>query len=274
MFKKATKKEAKLRLAIFSPSGGGKTFTALRIAKGIGGKIALIDTERKSASKYADRFEFDVAELEKPTIENYVKFIESADGYDVLIIDSLSHGWQELLQEVEHIAKTRYRGNTWSAWSEGTPMQKKLVNAILNFDGHVISTMRVKTEWTTEKDERTGKNRPVRVGMSPEQGKGIEYEFDLLMEMTTDHIATVIKDRTGKFQDKIIEKPTEKFGKQLAEWLNDGMSQDDYINQAISEAQSASSIEELQKVWRSYKDLQEEKAFIDTKDARKYELSK
>ena len=221
-FQKASKKQAKLRLAIFGASGTGKTYTALSIATGLGKKIALIDTERKSASKYADRFDFMVADLHPANIDSYVSFIEMAEGHDVLIIDSLSHGWQELLAEVDVIAKAKYRGNTWSAWSEGTPRQKKLVNAILGFNGHVIATMRCKTEWLVEKDERTGKNKPVRLGTSPEQGKGIEYEFDMLIDMNTEHIANILKDRTGKFQDKFLTKPGKEFGKELYEWLNSG----------------------------------------------------
>ena len=223
MFKKASKKQSKLRLALFGPSGGGKTFTALRIATGMGGSIAVIDSEKGSANKYADRFNFDVAELQKPTIENYIRLINEARNYDNLIIDSLTHGWQELLEEVDRIARAKYRGNTWSAWSEGTPKQKALVNAILSFDGHIIATMRAKTEWTTEKDNN-GKMRPVRLSLAPSQGKGIEYEFDLLMQLSTDHIGEVIKDRTGKYQDAIIDKPGESFGKALRDWLGGGNS--------------------------------------------------
>ncbi len=222
-FKKATKAAAKLRAAFFGPSGAGKTFSALRVAKGLGGPVAVIDTERGSASKYSDRFDFDVLELQDLTIDGYVAAIREAGeaGYAVLIIDSLSHGWQTLCDEVEKLAKAKYRGNTWSAWSEGTPLQRKLVAAILGFPGHVIGTMRSKTEWTTVDDGR-GKKTPQRVGLAPEQGKGVEYEFDLLVEISTDHIANVIKDRTGKFQDKLLEKPGEDFGRQLAAWLADG----------------------------------------------------
>lgn len=222
-FKKATKEKAKLRLAIFGPSGAGKTFSALRLSTGLGGSIAVIDTERGSASKYADRFGFDVLDLPQKDIATYLAAIKAAGqaGYDVLIIDSLSHAWKELLEEVERLAKAKYKGNTWSAWSEGTPKQNKMVDAILSYPGHVIVTMRSKTEWTTE-DTGNGKSKPVRVGLAPEQGKGIEYEFDLLMELSVDHVCHVIKDRTGKFQDAILEKPGEEFGKQLADWLEIG----------------------------------------------------
>jgi hypothetical protein len=221
-FKKATKAAAKLRAAFFGPSGAGKTFSALRVATGLGGPIAVIDTERGSASKYSDRFAFDVLDLEDQSIEGYVSAIAMAaeGGYRVLVIDSLSHGWQDLTAEVEKLAKAKYRGNTWSAWSEGTPLQRRLVNAILGFPGHIIATMRSKTEWTTV--DSNGKKTPQRVGLAPEQGKGIEYEFDLLVEISVEHIGQVIKDRTGKFQDKLIDKPGEQFGQQLAAWLADG----------------------------------------------------
>ena len=226
-FQKAVKEQVRLRLAIYGPAGAGKTASALRIAHGIGGRIAFIDTENYSASRYADglnyaggfvAFSFDVVSLTKPTIEHYVEAIHAAEnaGYNVLIIDSLSHGWQELLEEIDRIAKTKYRGNSWSAWSDGTPKQKSLIRAITQSNMHVISTMRAKTEWETMKDDMTNKIKPVRIGLAPEQGKGIEYEFDMLMEINDSHYATIIKDRSGKFQDQEIYCPDEKFGKELA----------------------------------------------------------
>jgi hypothetical protein len=225
MFTPASKEAAKLRAALFGPSGAGKTFTALRLANGIGGRIAVIDSERGSASKYADRFTFDCANLaaNQCRIADYVRVIRGAAqaGYDVLIVDSLTHAWQQLLSEIDALAKAKYRGNTWSAWSEGTPLQRQLVDAILDYPGHVIVTMRSKTEWTTEKD-RNGKDKPIRVGLSPEQGKGIEYEFDFLLELSTEHILTVIKDRSGRFQDLILPNPGEDLGREMAEWLSDG----------------------------------------------------
>jgi len=221
-FRKATKSQAKARIAIFGPSGAGKTFSSLRIAGGLGGSVGVIDTERGTASKYSDRFDFEVLELADQSVEGYVDAIgqATAAGFSVLVIDSLTHAWQTLLEEVEKLAKAKYRGNTWSAWSEGTPLQRKLVAAILSFPGHIIATMRSKTEWTTL--DSNGKKTPQRVGLAPEQGKGVEYEFDLLVELSTDHIANVIKDRSGRFQDKLIEKPGEEFGRALADWLSDG----------------------------------------------------
>lgn len=222
-FKKADKKQSKLRCSIFGPSGSGKTFTSLRIANGFksatNGKIAFIDSERGSASKYADRFDFDVLELDRKTIADYIQGIKvaSENGYNILILDSLSHAWQELIEDIDRLANVKYKGNTWRAWAEGTPKQRALIDAIINYPGHVIATIRSKTEWEVGEDKKVR-----RIGLSPEQGKGIEYEFDMLLEITVDHYATVIKDRTGKYQDKIIQMPDEKFGIELINWLNSG----------------------------------------------------
>lgn len=241
-FKKATKEAAKLRLALFGVSGSGKTYTALRIATGLGGKIAVIDTERNSACKYSDRFDFDVCNATKPSIENLKMFIEEAKSYDILIIDSMTHAWLELLQEVEKIAKTKFGGNTWSAWSEGTPKQMSLINALLDFPGHIIATMRTETNWTTTTNDK-GKVVPVRVGEAPKQGKGIEYEFDMLMQISSEHDALVIKDRTGKFQDEVIPMPDENFGKSLGEWLKDGKKEETKEPETVAECKSITPTE-------------------------------
>jgi len=229
-FKKAERTKLWARVAIFGPSGSGKSFTAMRIANGLaqraGGKIAVIDTENRSMSKYADRFDFDVDDLGDKTIDSYIQSMNDAikNGYKILVIDSLTHSWKELLEEVDRIAAKNFGGNSWAAWSKGTPKQNKLINAIVNFPGHLIVTMRSKTEWSLGNNEE-GKKTVTRNGMSPEQGKGIEYEFDILMDINQGHMAEIQKDRTGKFQDKIIEKPGEDFGEALYDWLNTGTAE-------------------------------------------------
>jgi len=239
-FKKATKEQSKLRLAIFGPTGSGKTYTSLSIgvgmAEAIGGKVALIDSEKGSASKYSGFFDFDTLELvdrvhrapNSPpifdkSIEGYVDAMREAakNKYDVLIIDSGSHAWQELLEDIDRLTETKYKGNSFRAWSEGTPKQKHFVNAILGYPGHIIMTMRSKMEYSLERD-KDGRTKVNKLGLSPEQGKAIEYEFDQLMEITTGHFATITKDRTSKFQDQVIDRPGKEFGKEMIEWLNEG----------------------------------------------------
>lgn len=249
VIKKATKEQSKLRLALFGVSGSGKTKSALRIAKGLSGNILVIDSERGSAAKYADEnYEFHIIELEAKNIDTYVAAINAAKEFDVLIIDSLTHAWQELLTEVEKIAQAKYHGNTWSAWSQGTPKQRSLIDALLSFPGHVIATMRCKTEWAVDSNEK-GKIKPQRVGLSPEQGKGIEYEFDLLMELSPEHVANVIKDRTGKFQDEFITCPDEAFGKRLGDWLKDGASIDDIMNDYLGKIKKTTSLDDLKSIY-------------------------
>lgn len=78
-FSKAVRKRAKLRLALTGPSGSGKTYGALMLAKGIGGKIAVIDSEHGSASLYAHLADFDTLELAPPySPERYIEAIKAA----------------------------------------------------------------------------------------------------------------------------------------------------------------------------------------------------
>jgi hypothetical protein len=226
-FSKAERTQLYLRCALFGPSGSGKTMTGLRMAKGIAEKMgvpfAVIDTESRSATKYADRFDFEVENLAKKTVDHYIASMEEAKkaGYKVLFIDSLSHAWRELTEEVDRITQSSTNKNSVLSWAKVTPKQKRFINAILDFPGHIIVTMRSKTEWVIG-EGKDGKTSPQKLGLAPEQGKGIKYEFDLLIEMDQKHYATITKDRTGKFQDEIIEKPGEDFGVALYEWLASG----------------------------------------------------
>jgi hypothetical protein len=224
-FVQAERSQLYVRCALFGPSGSGKTMTALRMAKGIAGKMgvpfAVIDTEARSASKYADRYTFIVDNLEGKTIDHYLASMRAAReaGYKVLVIDSLSHAWRELTEEVDRIAQSSPSKNTFSPWAKVNPKQKRFIDAILNYPGHIIATMRSKTEWVIG-EGKNGKTTPEKLGLAPEQGKGIEYEFDLLVELNQRHEAVVTKDRTGKFQDETVEKPGEDFGAALYEWLS------------------------------------------------------
>ena len=177
MFKKATKTQSRLRLALCGPAGAGKTYTALTVGSELG-KVAVLDTERGSASKYADRFAFDVVELEDYHPKNYVEVSKVAEkaGYQVLIVDSLSHAWSGKggALDLKDKATARSRsGNSYTAWREITPLHNELVDAILGADLHVIVTMRSKTEYILEDNGKGGKT-PRKVGMAPVQRDGME----------------------------------------------------------------------------------------------------
>ena len=210
LFTKATKAEAKARIAVTGPSGSGKTYSALAWATELakGGKIAVIDTERDSAKLYADKFEFDTLSMSAPyhpdRLVEVLKVAE-AEGYAVVVIDSLTHFYNGAggLLEIVDLAGAKANGNGFAGWKTATPIQQKMVDTLLAFNGHIISTMRSKTEYTLEKDDR-GRTTPRKVGMAPIQRDGIEYEFTLVLEMDTDHRTIIGKTRCEALADKVF----------------------------------------------------------------------
>lgn len=226
-FTKAVRKKSKLRLALTGPSGSGKTYSALLIAKGLGGKVAVIDTEHGSASLYSDLLDFDSLELTPPySPERYVAAIQAAEkaGYDVLIIDSTTHEWSGsggCLEVNEQTAQAKYRGNTWSAWNETTPRHRRFIDSMLQCNMHIIATGRSKTE-TSQEDSGNGKKKVVKLGMKTEQRDGFEYEFTCVLDIVHDnHYAVASKDRTGLFNGEALVI-NEHTGKSLLNWLDSG----------------------------------------------------
>jgi hypothetical protein len=219
-FHKAERKRGKLRLAIAGPAGSGKTYSSLLIAFGIGGRIALIDTERGSGELYDHLGAYDACTLEAPfEPKKYVAAIKAAEvaGYDTIIIDSLTHAWAGtggLLDRHGMIADKS--GNSWSAWRMVTPQHDELVDALLQSTCHIIATMRSKMEYTQV--EEGGKKSVKKLGMSPIQRDGMEYEFTVFMDIDQNHIASSTKDRTTLFDGQYF-KPSQQTGKVLMEWL-------------------------------------------------------
>ena len=224
-FKKAVKYGSLLRLAIAGPSGAGKTYTALTLATALadGGEVAVIDTERGSASKYADLFTFDTQELESFHPQNYINAIHEAEqaGYAVLVIDSLSHAWNGpggLLEQVENITKRSKNGSSFNAWGEATPLQNRLIDAITRSKLHIICTMRTKTEYVIEPNSY-GKSAPRKVATTPVQRQDVEYEFDVYGDMDIDNTLIVHKSRCSELAGAVIAKPDRQVAEVLKRWL-------------------------------------------------------
>ena len=224
-FKKATKTEAKLRLALIGTSGSGKTFTALTFATALAptGKIAVIDTERGSASKYADKFSFDTLDLDTFAPAKYVEAIAAAQaaGYEVLVIDSLSHAWSGkdgALEMVDKAAKRSQSGNSFTAWRDVTPEHNRMVDAIVGANMHVIVTLRAKTEYVMEANAH-GKVTPRKIGLAPVQRDGMEYEFDVVGTMNDENTLVISKTRCSDLSGGVYEKPNGKVTDALKAWL-------------------------------------------------------
>lgn len=223
-FQKAVKSAAKLRLAFTGPSGSGKTYSALRVATGMGKKIALIDTENHSASLYADNFVFDTISLNPPyTVDKYIDAIKAAVDakYEVLVIDSISHAWAGEGGLLEKKGAMDVRGgNSYTNWAPVTKEHEQFKALLLNCNIHLIVTMRSKQDYVIEVSDK-GKSAPRKVGLAPIQREGMEYEFTIVLDMAMDHNASVSKTRISKYDGKVFQ-PSQETGADLLRWLNEG----------------------------------------------------
>lgn len=225
-FRKATKKQSRLRLSIMGASGAGKTYTSLNIAKHLGGKIAVIDTERGSASKYSDIFEFDVIELENFHPDRYIEAIEAAEtaGYDVLIVDSITHEWNSkdgVLELHEAAIRKQKTKNSFTAWADVTPLHTRFIEAIVRCRCHIITTMRSKVDYVQEDNER-GQKTVRKMGMAPIQREGMDYEHDVVLDLDIDHVGVISKTRCSALDGRTYKKPGREIAEILVAWLTDG----------------------------------------------------
>ncbi len=238
IFKPATRKKCRLRMAIDGVSGGGKSFSALRfgmrIAQAFGGRVAFISSEPGAAEKYLGHkpdgipFEFDILELDNfsPTSYRDAIFAAGREGYSVAIIDSLSHAWNGSggALELKDKQADREKGNSFTAWRTVTPLHNQMIEAILRSPCHIIATMRTKTEYVFEPDAK-GKLSPRKVGLEPIQRAGMEYEFDLYGSIDEDHTLRISKSRCNdpSIVDATVIKPGANWIEPVIAWLNEGI---------------------------------------------------
>lgn len=233
-FEPATKDEAKARVALTGPTGSGKTYTALTIATVLGEKAAVIDTERGSASKYADEFSFNRLNLQsfEPATLCQALAVAASQGFDVIVVDSLTHFWSGtggMLEQVDAAAKRGYGGNSFGGWKEARPQERQMIDALVSFPGHVIVTMRSKTDYVIEEDQR-GRKVPRKVGLKPEQREGIEYEFDIVGDLDHENTLVISKSRARTIAGRVVPKPGAEFAQEIAAWLGDGKPSPDALH--------------------------------------------
>lgn len=275
--RKAERRKAKLRLGLAAPSGAGKTYSSLLLAKGLGGKIGMIDTENGSGDLYAGLTDYDIINIQAPyTVAKYLEGIKAFEdaGYDTIIIDSLSHAWSGeggLLDKQGKIADRT--GNSYTAWRNVTPDHNALVEAMIGSKCHIIAATRSKQEYVQEKNDQ-GKTVVRKVGMAPVQREGLEFEFTVMLDIDMNHIASSSKDRTGLF-DGLFFKITPETGKQLLGWLESG--EDAIVVNDFAVIEAATDMKALEIAFRTaagkFKDdaIKLEK-ITEAKDKRKAEL--
>lgn len=223
-FQKAKKEKIYLKVLLAGASGSGKSYSALKLATGIankmGGRIAAIDTEAGRIRYYANEFDFDDLQLSEPyTPEKYIEAITQAvdGGYSVLIIDSITHEWNYILEQVDKIPGT----NSYTKWGKLTPRHNKFTEKMIQSPINIIATVRGKDAYVLEQD-KNGKQVPKKVGLGYTQRDGLEYEYTVTFNIDqTNHVATAQKDNTHLFENK-YEMLTEKDGEALYEWANSG----------------------------------------------------
>ncbi|NYJ26619.1 ATP-binding protein [Allomuricauda sp. ARW1Y1] len=249
--RKSERKSTKIKMAIQGPSGSGKSYSALLLAKGLAAgdmsKVVVIDTENGSANLYAHLGDYHVLQLENPfSPERYIQAITACENADmkVIIIDSISHCWEFLLQYHSTLA-----GNSFTNWGKVTPRQKGFIDKILQSNFHIIATMRTKQGYVL--NQKDGKYVPQKIGLKAVQRDGVDYEFTLVFDIDIKHHATASKDRTGLFADKhefVINSAT---GRKILGWCNGTLSQEE-LKLKVDEC---STIAELYKLYNTHGEL-------------------
>lgn len=246
----AQRKRAKIKMAIQSPSGGGKSYSSLLIAKGLTNgdfsKVAVIDSENGSSNLYAHLGEYNVLPISPPyTPEKYIEAITVCEnaGMEVIILDSISHAWDELLDFHSKLA-----GNSFTNWNKVTPRQKSFVDKILHCNAHVIATMRTKQDYVIQQNDN--KFKVEKVGLKSVQRDGMDYEFTLVFDIDINHFASSSKDRTGLFSNVPDFKISSETGKKILDWCNSGS--DSTLEEARAKIKQCEDMGELKQVYNAY----------------------
>ncbi len=237
-------------MALQGVSGSGKTMSALLLAYGIcndWNKILVIDTEHGSADLYSNLGAYNVISIPQPfTPEKYIEALELTKSNDisVVIIDSISHCWDYLLELHSNMA-----GNSFTNWGKITPRQNAFINAILQANVHIIATMRVKQDYVL--NQKDGKYVPEKIGLKAVQRDGVDYEFTLVFDIDIKHNAIASKDRTNLFVGRPNFRISADTGKEILAWCNSGTDHIE-INKLIDECASIDDLVELFNTYPSF----------------------
>ena len=171
-----------IALGLSGGSSTGKTFTALRVARGMaeamsgkaGSPIGYVDTENKRALHYKAafpemaHFDFTAVDASGELVgfgpERWIEVIDAAEaaGLPVLIMDSFSHAWEgvggvldlhaqvldRLVQQAQARANGRYEVDpakfSQLAWAEVKPRYRRLIDRIVRAKMNIIICTRAK----------------------------------------------------------------------------------------------------------------------------------
>ena len=232
----ATREQLKLRMGLCAPAKAGKTYDALTFAFALASQpfphgVCVIETEHRSAAKYAGyvvdgvKWKFNQILLTDFSPSSYVEALNQCaqHGFDVVIIDSLSHAWagEGGALDIKDKYSDNKGENSFTAWRHVTPMHNRMIETILRAPFHIIATMRTHMEYVMEANEK-GKMIPRKVGMKPIQRAGMEYEFDIIADIDNAHVLTVSGSRCQAVDNQVVSKPSGAFMRPIIDWLSEG----------------------------------------------------
>lgn len=247
-FAPAQREQVKARVALSGVAGSGKTYTALMLATNLAEKVAGIDTERGRMLEHKGRFRFDHFAPSRfdPRDLTRLLAIAGANGYGAVVIDSFSHYWMGSGGALEFVdAHENAKGGKFSAgWKEYRPIENAMWEALMAYPGHVIATMRAKTAYVVEG------NKPVKIGLKPEQREGVDYEFSIVGEISRDHVLTVTKSTCDDLVDAVVDRPGPELAETIRAWCESGEAAPNALelrDMVLDPARTFEEIRELRK---------------------------
>lgn len=225
-YKKAARKKVKIKMSIASPTGFGKTYSALLLARGMVEKwedIVVIDSENGSASLYQHLGRYNVVEMQAPyTVDSFCEAVDLCmeNGAKVIIADSTYHYWHGKGGVLDYVGSL---GGRFQDWAKGSPKWQQFVDKVLLTPVHFICTMRKKQAYEIVTGSN-GKKEVEKKGMEDQVRDGFDYEMTAAFEILNDkHLAKAAKDRTSMFVDKQEFVISEKTGKMILDWCELGV---------------------------------------------------
>jgi hypothetical protein len=195
-----------------APAGGGKTYSALKMAAGIAkpSEIFMIDTEAGRGLAYRSEFSYQYASLDAPfSAENYWEAHKAAvnAGAKVIIIDSMSHeheGEGGMLDQVEKFI-TDKAGNDWSkrdrytmiAWAKFKPARNRFISYLMN--SPVVTILCFQARPKTKPVKRPdGKTDIVDTGFQPVCGNEFTFALTAFARFDSANPGVPIFDKDSK----------------------------------------------------------------------------
>lgn len=203
-----------IAMGLSGGSGTGKTYTALRIARGIaegmtgkeGEPIGYVDTENRRALHYRSTFpemvHFDMKAVDDNNVvvgfppERWISVIDAAEAANlsVLVIDSFSHAWEgvggvldmhvETLDKLTRGDDAKREQRSQLAWAQVKPRYRRLIDRIVRAKTNIIICTRAKPVMQDLKkggNARLTKTRKKDVPWDPASDGDLMFEMTAMM---------------------------------------------------------------------------------------------